>query len=84
MRNRKDLYEDFRLLLRETRQTYGLTQADVAKALKVPQSAISKMESGERRIDVAEMLIVLEALGAEPNKFLKELLKRTSWAAFAC
>lgn len=33
-----------------------MTQADVASALGRPQSFVSKCESGERRIDVIELM----------------------------
>jgi len=32
-----------------------LTQEDVARRLKKPQSFVSKCESGERRVDVVEL-----------------------------
>jgi len=41
--------------LREARLDAGLTQAEVAKALRRPQSFVSKCESGERRVDVIEL-----------------------------
>jgi transcriptional regulator with XRE-family HTH domain len=41
--------------LREARRAAGLTQAKVANALRVPQSFVSKCESGERRIDAVEL-----------------------------
>jgi hypothetical protein len=33
----------------------GLTQVEAARALKRPQSFVSKCESGERRVDVIEL-----------------------------
>jgi transcriptional regulator with XRE-family HTH domain len=41
--------------LREAREASGLTQAQVAKRLGAYASFISKIESGERRIDVVEL-----------------------------
>lgn len=48
----------YRLLLKrlkEARKKAGLTQVEVAAALKQPQSFVSKCESGERRIDALEL-----------------------------
>lgn len=47
-------YKQFLERLSAARKERGLTQADVAQALKWPQSRVSRMESGERRIDVIE------------------------------
>jgi transcriptional regulator with XRE-family HTH domain len=41
--------------LRAARLQAGLTQVEVAAALRRPQSFISKCESGERRVDVVEL-----------------------------
>lgn len=41
--------------LREARLKANLSQQDVANRLGKPQSYISKIESGERRLDVAEI-----------------------------
>jgi len=41
--------------LKEARIEVGLSQQEVADKLKKPQSYISKIESGERRLDVAEI-----------------------------
>lgn len=50
-------------LLRETRLQAGMTQAALAAALGVPQSFVSKYESGERRLDVLELRQVTRATG---------------------
>ena len=42
--------------LREARLAANLTQSDAGKALKRHQSFVSKIESGERRIDVIELV----------------------------
>ena len=41
--------------LRAARKGADLTQVQVAKRLKVPQSFVSKCESGERRVDAVEL-----------------------------
>jgi len=41
--------------LKQARREAGLTQVEVADRLKRPQSFVSKMESGERRVDVVEL-----------------------------
>jgi transcriptional regulator with XRE-family HTH domain len=41
--------------LRTARVEAGLTQAEVAKRLGVPQSTISRIETGERRVDAVEL-----------------------------
>ncbi len=49
-------YRAFRKRLLEARERSGLTQEQVAAALRIPQSRVSRMESGERRVDVVELL----------------------------
>ncbi len=49
-------YQKFLGNLRKARKESGLTQVDVAQKLNQPQSYISKCESGERRVDVIELL----------------------------
>jgi len=41
--------------LKKARQESGLIQTEVAKKLGKPQSFVSKVERGERRLDVAEL-----------------------------
>lgn len=48
-------YQAFLTRLRAARRAVGLTQQEVADQLDVPQSYVSKCESGERRVDVVEL-----------------------------
>ena len=48
-------YAQFLGKLRQARLEAGLTQVEVARKLKRPQSFVSKIESGERRVDVVEL-----------------------------
>jgi len=48
-------YRQFLKKLRSARLEAGLTQQEVARALRRPQSFVSKCESGERRVDVVEL-----------------------------
>ena len=49
-------YREFLVRLRAAREAAGLTQVVVAAAFRQPQSFVSKCESGERRVDVIELL----------------------------
>lgn len=48
-------YQEFLKRLKAARLEAGLTQQEVAASLEVPQSYVSKCESGERRVDVIEL-----------------------------
>lgn len=48
------------------RKEAGLTQADLAARMKVFQSYVARMESGERRIDVIEFIKLGKVLGFDP------------------
>jgi len=57
--------------LKAARLEVGLTQVDVAKKLKRPQSYISKIERGERRVDVTELAEIAEIYRKPIDYFLK-------------
>jgi transcriptional regulator with XRE-family HTH domain len=58
-------------LLREIRRDAGLSQEDLAQRLGVPQSVVSKFESGERRLDLLELHEVCAALGVSVSVFVR-------------
>lgn len=54
----------------------GIRQIDLAEKLNIPQSFISKIENGERRIDVVELKWIVEAMGVSLGDFVAEFEKR--------
>jgi len=50
-------------LLCQLRREAGMTQADLAARLDVPRQVVSRIERGERRVDVVELDIICTALG---------------------
>jgi transcriptional regulator with XRE-family HTH domain len=69
-------YELLRSELKNARLQAKLLQADLAKKLKKPQSYISKVESGERNLDVIEFTVYCEALDIEASKWLKKIIDK--------
>jgi transcriptional regulator with XRE-family HTH domain len=69
-------YETLLALLRETRQTAGVTQVQLAERLDETQSQISKLERGEVRIDLIELRTILLALGTDLPAFVTKLEER--------
>ncbi|MGA3172026.1 MAG: helix-turn-helix transcriptional regulator [Chthoniobacteraceae bacterium] len=57
-------------LLRRIRVDAGLTQTDLAERLKRPQSFVSKIESGERLLDVLELKEICDAVGIPLRDFV--------------
>lgn len=62
-------------LLRKIRLEAGLTQGQLAKSLNTDQTVISKIESGERRIDVLELREICKAVGITLEGFVRKLEK---------
>jgi transcriptional regulator with XRE-family HTH domain len=51
---------------------FGLSQVDLARRLRRPQSFVSKYESGQRRLDLIELRAISRALGVD----LLDLVRR--------
>lgn len=70
--------EPYGVLLRvliDARQKAGLRQTDLADRLGKPQSFVSKIERGERRLDLVEFLIVVRAIGADETTLIHAIAK---------
>ena len=57
--------------LKKAREEAGLTQVQVAKKIKRPQSHISNVESGQQRVDVVELQVFAKLYNKDINYFIK-------------
>jgi transcriptional regulator with XRE-family HTH domain len=69
-------YARFLRMLRHARISAGLTQDQAATRLRRPQSFISKCESGERRVDVVELVAFCRAYRVNVSSFVKTIARR--------
>jgi transcriptional regulator with XRE-family HTH domain len=65
--------DDLVNFLREARTKAGLTQVEAAMKLGCRQTFISKIECGERRVDVVEFVVMMRAYDTDPSRLLKRL-----------
>jgi transcriptional regulator with XRE-family HTH domain len=71
---RQPEYKKLLAALIAARKKSGVTQQELAKLLKKPQSFISKYESGERRLDVIELVKIAEILGVNYKTIVDKAL----------
>jgi transcriptional regulator with XRE-family HTH domain len=55
----------------KAREAKGLTQREVSTRMGMSHSFLNKCETGERSIDVMELLQLAELYGKSPEYFLK-------------
>lgn len=60
-------------LLRDARKASGLTQVQIAAALGQSQSFVSKIELGDRRLDIIQLRTVLRLFGVPLGEFVQNL-----------
>jgi transcriptional regulator with XRE-family HTH domain len=65
-------YAAFLKVLIEARQRAGLTQAQLGSQLPFGQPGISKIERGERRVDVVELRMICTKLGISIEDFIRD------------
>jgi transcriptional regulator with XRE-family HTH domain len=66
-------YRQLTKMLVKARTEAELTQAELAEAIGWQQTDISKVERGERRIDVIEFLQFAKVLDIDAQEFMREL-----------
>lgn len=71
--NESSQREKLLLLLRELRKKSVIRQVDLANQLEVPQSFISKYESGARNLDILELRRICQLMGISLQDFVKKL-----------
>ena len=54
----------------EARRAARKTQTDVARSIGCQQSLVARIESGQRRIDVVDIVRWAKAVGVDPHIFL--------------
>lgn len=59
-------------LLRRHRKAAGLTQAQCSRALERPQSFMSDVENGTRRLDILQLRDLCKVLGIELKDLIAE------------
>jgi ribosome-binding protein aMBF1 (putative translation factor) len=64
------LYDSFLQKLISAREEAGLTQREVSTRMGMAHSFLSKCETGERRIDVVELLQLAQIYAKPPQYFL--------------
>ena len=68
-------YRVLPVFLRNMREKAGLTQREIGKRLKKPQSYVYNCETANRRVDITEFIAWAEACGINPKKAFAALLK---------
>lgn len=69
-------YDVFRALLVEARISRGITQVALAQQLACPQSTISKVERGDRRLDFVEFVEWAQVLELDVPSFIERYRAR--------
>ena len=72
------IHERMLAMLLAARRKAGLTQVEAAALLGCRQTFLSKIERGERRLDVIEFMVICRAYGADPSTIIEALSKDVS------
>jgi transcriptional regulator with XRE-family HTH domain len=73
-----DLYKALLQALIQARKDAGITQVELAARIGHRQTFVSKYETEERRLDVAEYIEIAKAMGVEPYALMRNAEDLTS------
>ena len=68
-------HEGLRAFLIERRKKAGLRQVDLAKRLRRAQSYVTYVETGQKLVDVVELMEWADAIGFDAREAIKQLYK---------
>lgn len=63
-------------VLTEVRQKADVTQRELARRIGRAHSYVSRIEKGDRRLDVPEMIQWCEVLDADPVAIMRKIVQR--------
>lgn len=70
---------DYKLVgscLADARRRSGVTQDELARRLRKPQSFVSSYERGQRRVDIVELLLIADAIKVDARGLFETILVR--------
>ena len=67
-------YRQLLLRLSEERKAAGITQAELGVRLGRPQSYVSKIENGDRRLDLVEYVEWCQAIALDPHEPVDDVI----------
>lgn len=67
----------FQEMFTEERKRTGITHKTLAEGLGVDRSAVTRIETGERRVDIVELQLICEVLGISLVEFVRRFEERT-------
>jgi transcriptional regulator with XRE-family HTH domain len=73
--NHAVIYRHVPAYLARIREAAGLTQRDLARKVRRSQWWVARIETGSRRIDVAEFILFCAGCNADPAAIIRELQK---------
>jgi transcriptional regulator with XRE-family HTH domain len=63
-------------ILVKARKAADISQTELAERLNKSQQFVSRIESGERRVDLLEFIMIARALKIEPRDLLRRVLRQ--------
>jgi transcriptional regulator with XRE-family HTH domain len=63
-------------VLVEVRTKTGVTQRELARRIGRAHSYVSRIEKGDRRLDLPEFIQWCEVLGADPVELMQRIVRR--------